>query len=340
MILYRIKNSHLILTIVVFLLPALGLNAQHPDSVEFMPFGKPILQLHFNYHSSIVNNMSESSMELRRAYLGYEYQISKEFAAYVKIDIGSPDDVSEYSRIRRYAYFKNAALRYKKDKLETNAGIIDVLHFKLQEKIWGHRYIAKSFSDRYRFGPKADIGANIIYKFNQFVVADFAIMNGEGYTNLQRDNTFKGGMGVTVYPFKNLIARVYYDLMDRGVVESTLATFIGYNDKKWALGCEYNHKFNKGYMENHDQFGYSVYGSYNFLKKFQLFARYDKLNSNILLGEDQPWQLLKDGSAIIAGIQYSPIKQVKIALDYQDWVPYAKNMDYVAFIFINFFVKI
>jgi hypothetical protein len=53
------------------------------------------------------------------------------------------------------------------------------------------------------------------------------------------------------------------------------------------------------------------------------------------VNEENPWNLAKDGSAIIAGIEYSPIKYLKLALNYQDWVPWAENIKNVQFIFLN-----
>jgi hypothetical protein len=44
---------------------------------------------------------------------------------------------------------------------------------------------------------------------------------------------------------------------------------------------------------------------------------------------------VEDGSALIGGVQFQPIEQVKLALNYQDWVPFAANMGNVAYIFIN-----
>jgi len=80
----------------------------------------------------------------------------------------------------------------------------------------------------------------------------------------------------------------------------------------------------------------STYASWDFNEKFQIFGRYDFVTSNILEGEDVPWDLATDGSSVIVGIQYRPISKVKIALNYQDWYPYAANESNLAFIFLNF----
>jgi hypothetical protein len=75
--------------------------------------------------------------------------------------------------------------------------------------------------------------------------------------------------------------------------------------------------------------------SYDIADRFEIFGRYDRLSSNTPPGFTQPWNLVDDGSAIIAGVQFQPIEQVKLALNYQDWVPFAANMGNLSYIFIN-----
>ena len=209
-------------------------------------------------------------------------------------------------------------------------------HFILQEKFWGYRYIARSFSDRYRFGPKADIGFDMIYNIKDVIAFDITISNGEGYTNIQRDNTLKAALGFTLTPLKGLSIRGYFDAIEKDIIESTLSTFIGYKFRElFRLGFEYNYKFNQNFLENHNMYGISTYGTVHLHKKVELFGRYDWLNSNIVEEDDIPWNLPYDGSSVIAGIQYAPVKLVKLSLNYQDWVPYAKNEDNLAFIFLN-----
>jgi len=334
------KINSIFILIFCFLIST-QLAAQKTDTTTFKPHGKPIIKIFSNFHTLISNGTENSAFEIKRAYFGYSYQLSKEFSVIIKLDIGSPDDESPYSLLKRYAYFKNAALKYSKGKLCLNFGLIDLLQFKVQEKFWGHRYIYKSFQDEHKFGSAADIGANIIYKFNENLSADFTIMNGEGYVKLQADDTYKSALGITYKPFKNLTTLIYYDFTKKEVSQSTLSTFAGYKFlKKYLLGIEFNYKSNYQFQKDKNMTGISTYASYDINKKFQLFGRYDRLSSNIITDEENPWNLLKDGSAIIAGIQFTPIKQVKIALNYQDWVPYAKNMSNESYIFVNFEYRI
>lgn len=306
------------------------------DSTKFKLDGNVYGKIFSNYHTQINGGNNPSGFEIKRAYFGYKAKMSEHFEANIKLDIGSPEDLSDYSLIRRYAYFKNAYVKYKNKKFTTIFGILDVLHFKMQEDYWAHRYIEKAFADDYRFGAKADLGWQIQYKWLDWLVTDFTIMNGEGYTKIQNDNTLKAGFGVSVFPVKNLVTRFYYDMSSKTTLQSTIALFIGYELKdKFIVGVDGNYRLNDDYRESYDRYGYSIFASYYVFKKWQLFGRFDKVNSNVLENEDYPWNLANDGSKIIGGIEYSPIKKLKIALDYQDWFPYAENEENEQYIFLN-----
>jgi hypothetical protein len=310
------------------------------DTINFLPGnGKVTGRIFANFYTGIGKGDKTSAFEVRRAYLGYKTQISRDFTAEAKLDIGSPNDLSEYSRIRRYAYFKIAALYYQHGNFFFKFGIFDIDHFDLQEKFWNHRYVYKSFQDEHRFGNKADLGACLHYKFFSSLSADITIMNGEGYMDLQRDNAFKTGTGITFMPHSSLTFRVFFDFIKKTEIESTISTFAGYSRDPVSVGFEYNHKYNRYDISGYEQSGVSSYILYQLNERFEVFARYDKLSSNTLTENSTPWNLINDGSAIIAGMQYQPVRMVKIALDYQDWYPYASNMDNRAYIFIHFEVN-
>src|SRR6056297_675274 len=70
-------------------------------------------RIYSNFNYGLNAPKRSTAFELTRAYFGYEMQISQHFSAEVKLDVGSPDDVSEFSRLRRYDYFKNAGVTYQ-----------------------------------------------------------------------------------------------------------------------------------------------------------------------------------------------------------------------------------
>lgn len=327
--------SKALFTILLWLI-SFNILSQDTISPRLFPSGEPILRCFANFHTGISTGNEKSAFELERAYLGYQMNLPKGFSLKIVLDIGSPDDISEFSRIRRYAYFKNAALRYQKSFITIDFGLIDMRHFKLQEEFWGHRYIEKSFSDRYKFGPSADLGVDAIFSIGSKTKIDLTLSNGEGYTNLQRDNTMKAGLGIESELFKGFFVRAYGDVMEKKVMESTWSLFAGYKYKdSFVAGVEYNWKLNEGYREGYNRRGYSVYGSYNLPYNLEIFARYDFIVSNLVGDTEIPWDLVSDGSSIIGGIQYQPIEKVKLALCYRDWFPYAGNMNNEAFIYLN-----
>ena len=64
--------------------------------------------------------------------------------------------------------------------------------------------------------------------------------------------------------------------------------------------------YNTKFKEDNDQSGFSVYSTIKLEDQFNLFGRYDNL------GPKDDWSSA-DGQRILVGIQYAPIKQLKIA---------------------------
>ncbi|MFW6042851.1 MAG: porin [Marinilabiliaceae bacterium] len=305
------------------------------DADDFEPSGSVYGTLFSNFNTSLSGPDPQTAFEVRRAYLGYEYFISPEFSAEVKLDIGSPDDASQYSLLRRFGYFKNAALYYQPtSNIEIGFGLQDAIQFKVQEKFWNRRYIAKSFMDEYKFGPSADIGIKGAWT-SENVDVDVAFFNGEGYSSLQNDNTFKGGAGITYRPLKKLTTRIYSDFSVKSIEQSTTTIFAGYRHDSFSVGGEYALHRNRKFQEDHNVYGFSVMGDINIAPDLCVFGRYDQVDSNILEGESVPWNLANDESAIIAGVEYTPVEAIKIAANYQDHYPAAKNAEMRSAFFIN-----
>ncbi|GAB4278927.1 MAG: hypothetical protein Kow0068_02730 [Marinilabiliales bacterium] len=325
-----------IITLVIFN----KLWTQDPQEILNNEKGKFILKCYSNFFTTLNSSEIESAFEIKRAYLGYKYQLSDKFSTIVKLDIGSPNDESQYALLRRYAYFKNAALTYSNNKIKWNFGLVDLLHFKIQEKFWGHRYIYKSFNDEYGFGSSADIGTNIIYDFNSSLSGDFSVFNGEGYTKLQVDNTYKAAVGLTYKYKKLLISRIYIDYTEKSTEQVTISSFIGLNYKKLSLGVEYNDQLSCDYIEDHNKNGGSIYTSFDINEKWQIFARYDILTSKVVNGYDYGWNQHYDGQLVIGGVQFCPVENVKIAANYRCWLPDYHEYEVEQYFYINFEYKI
>lgn len=325
----------------VTILLSLSLFAQEKEeSTEFIPSGKPFAKIYSNVNLTTQDGETNYAFDITRAYLGYGYKFSQNFSGKINIDVGSPDvfigdSLEGSTSLDLTAYLKIAALSYTNNNVTVNFGLIGMKQFKVQEKNWGHRYLYKSFQDAYKFGPSADLGLTVDYKIIDMLSTDISITNGEGYKKLQGDDVFKYGIGVTLKPIDGLTVRGYYDMMGDDIVQSTLATFVGYQADKLSVGAEYNMQSNNKMNDGRDFSGISIYSSYQATKKLEVYVRYDNLSSVTVSGETDAWNIEKDGQAILVGVEVSPVKGVKITPNYQGWFSAKDDTEALTGLYIN-----
>ncbi len=335
---YLTKNQIVLFLLTLNMLPKFA-DAQKDSTQVEKPWyerGKVYGTIYSNAHTSITSDNKEKAFEVTRAYFGYEASVSDNLSANIKIDIGSPDDVQNYAAKKRFAYFKNAYVQYKLNNLKIQFGIADCFQFNMQEKFWGYRYIYMSLQDKHKYGSSADIGIFTYYKFNTWLSGDASLVNGEGYNTIQNDETFKGTLGATLNIIKPLWIRLYFDAFTMNEnSQYTLATFIGYRVDKFSLGAEYNYQINTKFIDNQNMTGLSFYTNYQIHKKHKVFARYDYQTSNIVDGDEVPWNLARDGSALITGYEFTPHKSLNLSLNYQDWIASAADGADYRYLYFN-----
>jgi hypothetical protein len=206
--------------------------------------------------------------------------------------------------------------------------------------LWGKRYLFKSLQDEHKFGTSADLGFVVRYTFTDIAEFDFAYVNGKGYNKLQNDNTFKFCTGATLTYFKPFVVRIYHDVMDKNEFQSTSSVMLGYDSKRVKVGTEYVARRNDSYRKGYHKSGYSGYVTLNMYKNIHVFGRYDYVWSEFIDKLESPWNLRSDGSSIVAGAEYIINKNIRFSLNYQDWYPYAKNLEDRSFVFCNIEVKL
>ena len=298
-----------------------GVSSFAQENKEFKITGSPIITVFSDFHSGLGKHNKISGFELTRAYLGYQFNLNEKLSGRVIIDAGAASSDRFLERQGRDIHLKNALLNWKEDRVTISAGLVGTKQFDIQNKHWGHRYISRSFQDLYKFGPSADLGVIVSYAYSSWLNADFSLTNGEGYKNLNADNKYSSGAGITVMPVKGLTLRVYGDI-DFGHPEmigyetdrQTYALFAGYKNNLFSIGAEYNYQLNNGFIKGNDYFGYSIYSQVSISPKYHIFARYDRIDS-----ENKQGNAWYDGGKdfIVAGLEYTPIKQLKIAPNYQ-----------------------
>ncbi len=316
----------------VFLITSLTAQEEKENQISY----KPIFLIYSNFYKGISKTSPESNFDVRRAYLGYDFFLNNEFAAMIRLDIGSPDERQNYSLTRRNAYVRNAYISYNHENLKIDFGIVDNFHHKLQEKNWGKRYIFKAFLDEYKFVSSTELGITISYKFLKNFIFNSSVTNGEYLSNITGFNKYFYSAGFDYLPSKKIIARIVSKYSNR--TDNNLLTSIflaGTIVKKFTLGGEFAFKnyFNEPITKYN--YGYNIFAIYVVNEKINLFVRYDDLKSNLPENYTIPWNLANDGSALMGGIEYKFNDNVRISLNYQDWYPFAANLPNKSFIYLN-----
>lgn len=306
---------------------------------DFKPGGEVQFKVFWNYHYDFSQNATKkSAFEINRSYFGYAYDFSKNISAKIIFDAGSDAGFSEYSIL-----LKTAQLDWKvAEGVKLSMGLIGMKQFNDQEDFWNYRYVFKSFQDEHSYGPSADLGVNAEFKVTKTLKANFVVSNGEGYKKLQdEDGNQKIGGSLIFEPIKGLTTKIYMDsqsITDSKAI-SALALFAGYKTSDWRLGAEYN-KLNNGKKYSsaavdYELDGLSFYATYAINKKFEVFGRYDQLSSNTLTGGLTDWNIANDGSQVITGIQYAPVKGLKFSLNYQNFSFDNSTLDAKSLVFLN-----
>ncbi len=277
--------------------------------VSLQQNGKPIIMIFGNFHSEFAD-IENTGFEIQRAYLGYQYMISESFSTTVIYDAGESSDVGDLQRI---GFLRNAFLTWKKSNFTLNVGLLDMKLHDTQLKAWGHRYIMRTFQDKYKFAHVADLGMVAEYQFGSLFVADVTFVNGEGFKKISVDPYFLYGAGLTCKPFSGLTLRITgtYKDYDHGydflTGQENLSCFAGYENNKFGAGVEYSAIWNTSNSEGKHQDGFSAFIYTCLTAKAEIFARWDCLSSA------NEWNIDREENAAILGFQYSPNKHIRIS---------------------------
>ena len=283
--------------------------------------GKPILTVFTNYKAGLGNVNNVSGFNLDRAFVGYEGFFAKGFSAKVVMNVETQSDDNGNTKFN--GYLKNAQVDWRGYGFFVSAGLVNLKQFSEQENFWGHRYVFKSFQEEYGIAFCEDIGVVAGYEFSPVISADIAFTNGEGRKFKNMDNRYKYGAGITLKPLKGLILRLYGDIYDipkylednmvKRDKQYSIASFAGYANKYFSIGAEYNRVFNYKFDSKQDANGYSAYTTINITPKMHIYGRFDYFDTAGNMKYDN------EGHAIICGFEYSPIRQIRISPNYQNW---------------------
>lgn len=298
--------------------------------------GKPIVEIFTDFHLNLNDTSKTTGFALNRAHLGYSYTPEGSFSAILIVNVGTPEDLAFGSVPKRYAYFREASVTYTKDKLSLHFGMVSTRIFDFQQGFWSKRYLGPEYQATYGYGSVADLGVVIDYKFSNIVKADFSLLNGEGYTNIQVDNSLKTALGLTITTPSNVAIRLYGDISrPNGVIQTTGIGFAGIKTSHFSIGGEASYKTSLDYITGHDVWGLSATGSIFLSDKTELFTRYDYMASLKLPDDELQWDYKKDAKNLIGGVQYTFNNNLRIALNYRRTNPYNPGQKTTDAIYLN-----
>ncbi len=323
--------KRIILSILTVLIVFLKLDSQAIDTK-----GKPITEIFTDFHANLNNKSKTTGFGLNRAYLGYGFPTDRNFSGTIIVNVGNPEDLAPGSVPKRYAYFREASMSYSNDNLKISMGITGTRLYDFQQKFWGKRYIANTYQSLNGYGFVADLGIAVDYKINDVLKVDFTIMNGEGYTNVQIDNSIRTAAGMNITPDNHFVIRLYGDITRvKGVWQPMFIGFAGYKNEKVTIGAELTGKANLDTIPGHNAWGISATGSVEIFRNTEVFLRYDLSKSRIPPGEVLQWNYRKDGVFLVSGLQYSFSPNIKFALNYQGTYPYDSSRQLTNAVFLN-----
>ncbi|HEU4718954.1 MAG TPA: hypothetical protein VFU15_14015 [Bacteroidia bacterium] len=317
---------------------------------EFKPSGKvwgyAFGDYYFKTHADSANRgnsqysnmpVNANSFELRRVYLGYDYNISERFSSEFLLSYEGQTG-SDGSRT---TFVKAANLRWK--NLYKGADLIFGLQATpafpmMSEKIWGYRSDEKTILDMRKLSGSADLGIGLQGKCGsdgQFGY-DFLVANGSG-TKLEGD-IFKKFYGDVYAKFmdKKLIVDLYGDFERTNMTpdfhkyRNTGKLTLAWNTDALTIGAEAFLQIQHNYVGFVDTsmspvhtdttdakaMGVSIFVRGTIIKdKLAFFARYDMYNPD--LGYKKDYIYTMGGAPVTesfatAGIDFTPAKNVHI----------------------------
>jgi len=289
-----------------------------------------------------------NAFNIRRAYLGYDYNISEKFSATIVlahesgVESNTSTDPSLTSDSRRSVYIKFLNLTWKNIIPRANLVIgqqMTPTFATMSEKIWGYRSVEKTITDLRSplTGASAtDLGVGLFGKFDKNENFGYEVLVGNGNGARMENNNFKK-VYTSLYAWllnKKLVLQLNYDYDRTSVVHnyhqsrSMLKAFAAYQTDVFTVGLE-------AYMQllennaiytspetaerdtvNQSSVGLSVFVRGNIIKnKLNFFARYDYWNPDKDYNNNFTYSA---GSSpyseqfATAGLDYTPHKNVHI----------------------------
>jgi hypothetical protein len=274
-----------------------------------------------------------NAFDLRRVYLGYDYNISENFSTQLLLADEGDNSTLDAAGERTF-YLKLANIHWK-NFIHNNELVIGQCttpgFAMMSEGIWGYRNIEKTISDMRGIGKSNDLGISLLGKIDDAGNYGYNLMIGNGTSQKPENNKYKRFYGEVYGKFmdQKLIVDLYGDEETSSTTQSkaTFKGFVAYQTTPITVGLElvYQDQVQQatdsinGVKSKVDvtPFGISIFAHGAIIKeKLNWFARYDNYNPDSKYDANASYL----GSAptnykenfITAGLDWTPNKKVHI----------------------------
>ncbi len=297
------SSKIVLLLLIVFLFSLSGFT--QTDSLSIY---KPSFEFQF-FSKSFIDDFDKSNSELDfqidRTLLAYNQNLSNKFSLCLA---GDSYTKNKDKTFKRTVYLKRAYVSFKNDNLSISAGLLVLEQLKYQRKIWGLRYIDKTFQHKNGYGDNRNSGILFKHKLNNHYKYDIALTSGYSTPGSTSTEKTRLSLGQT-FGANNWHFRLFNAITFDTEYENTHSLFVVKEHNKLNIGCETAIILNQNNQVKEDYWGTSVFGNYTIVKNLMCFARYD-YNDNL--------NNTNSKTCMWFGLQYSPFKYLKGSLYYEN----------------------
>lgn len=301
----------------------------------------------------------QAAFEFNQGIIGYFHQIAPNVSGKIMFDVtrttnitsikdssGQSMTVTYFEGSKYTAYLKMAEIKWDiNEYLALRVGqLLSTQYLTTIDPFWGYRYIDVTFqersqldvnyADRVRIGQPADFGVQVDVKVKDKFLNQLSVVNGEGPFRYQDMNgKFIFSDNIQYSPVKGLILKLYGDYgpaIDTGAAYGdkwVISGFAGYKTNKFRVGGEYDLVNNYNWNTDRDYSGFSLFGGWNFIGKFDVLARWDYLQMKTPFDTDHQ-------NYYIIGCQYEPVKMFTMAVNFR-----YLSLGELPFVYANFGLK-
>jgi len=269
----------------------------------------------------VKSNTTGASVD--RFYFQAKYHINDAWYGRITTDVNNEQPNNIGLKRNMNVFLKYAYVEGKfSDELQMRLGLSHTPWIDYEQHLWKHRYVAKVYSDYFKFDDSADYGIGLKGKaIDNMVEYWFTYTNGGGYGKPNASQSMDVNGRVTVHPIKGMDISGGFRSGYRGkkllatvnpVKEDLNQFLISYGTDTCRMGSNFltrKKKDNTGTIQTDS--GYNVWG-WAKLGKYGVFGRYDFLKSTPRVSTFSAKTV-----HYIAGVEYDAAKGMtfSIALD-------------------------